>query len=184
LINFSLTSFNTTYKIQPYFSELLRKQTNLNMKKNPHKFLIIRILLLIPFGIFSCNTDEVNARKDALIAKIWKVNKVIQKNSITEKESVIFQKTTAIKPATLGDDYWKMNYSFKIDGNDVHTYTYTDPRGKSHLGTWRFIENDSKIELQEDAFSIPKILIIRNLDKDIFNYSEINGKVEFIFEMN
>lgn len=150
---------------------------------NPRNFLIIRILIIVPLGIFGCSTDEVNARKDALVSKTWRVNKVLQKTLDTGKEGIIFQKTSAIKPATIGDDYWKMNYSFKVESDKTQTYTHTDPRGKIRTGTWRFIEDDSKIELKEDAFSVPKILIIRNLDKDIFNCSEINGKIEMVFEM-
>jgi hypothetical protein len=153
------------------------------MKTNPHKLLIIRTLLLIPFGFFSCSTDEVKAQKDALVSKIWRVNKVVQKTLDTGKEIIVFQKTTTIKPATVGDDYWKMNYSFKIESDETQTYTYTDPRGKTHTGTWSFIENDSKIELKENNFSIANILIIRNIDKEVFNYSEINGKIEMVFEM-
>jgi hypothetical protein len=153
------------------------------MKKYPLNFLIIRILIVISFGVFSCSTDELKALKDALVAKIWRVNKVVQKTLDNGRKTVIFQKTSGIKPAIVGDDYWKMNYSFKIESDETQIYTYTDPRGKTHTGKWSFIENDSKIELKENNFSITNVLIIRNLDKEIFNYSEINGKVETIFEM-
>lgn len=153
------------------------------MKKNPLNFLIIRILITISFGVFSCSTDEVKAQKDALVSKIWRVNKVVQKTLDNGRETIVFQKISGIKPATLGDDYWKMNYSFKIESDKTQTFTYTDPRGKTHIGTWSFTENDSKIELKENNLSIINILIIRNLNNEVFNYSEINGKIETIFEM-
>lgn len=122
---------------------------------------VLSVLFLLIFAFASCKKDDTTTTttsKSDLIAKTWQVQKLTAK--ISGLELPLYEKGKTGNQV----DFSKFRILFTKDGK----YTNTDQEGTVTSGTWKFIENETKIVIdagtaEEVTFTFSQ-LTASNLD--------------------
>lgn len=110
-------------------------------------------------------------KAEILTANAWQYNEVqIKGGSVTK---VLFSRI-ASPPIGLTSDYAKATITYKTDGT-----AETDTKGIIEKAKWKFLNNESQIEITK-ADGVTKIIFsVETLTKDNFNQSTITTKASF-----
>ena len=133
------------------------------------KLQLITSILFLSIIIFSCSKTEVNpiTKTDLLIVNVWKANKVTEVRS--GKPIITFER--GLTPTTLRDDLNKVRITFSKDG----AYSSINADNGKEIGTWKFTNNETQIEIKNSTKSNVNILYIDKIEMGILNVTEKDG---------